>query len=292
VAAVGSELIPEEEPHDWTSGAGLLNDASHLLGDYNHGADGFDWTFDGVSAGLDMLIAVADPFASVVAAGVGWILENIPGISDLWNMLSGDPEAIQRAALTWSNIAQRLNDEGQTFATQATAIEKWQGDAAQSFRTTATDFSSVVGGVASDAEFLSIVITGTGAIIAALREVVYWAISSWLCEDVIPEALASLATSWCTFGGSVAAFLAWLIISTSITFGVLGEKVAAASVKVAEVYVKIGELLTKLSAGGDALKFGIEALEGAGKAVDNPWVWAPRGGARQIDNRHKAGEEG
>lgn len=285
---MGDELIPEEEPHDWTSGAGLLNDASNLLGDYNHGADGIDWTFDGVSAGLDVLIALADPFASAVAAGVGWILENMPVLSDLWNDLSGSPEAIQRAALTWSNIAHRLTDEATTFRTQAAAIEGWQGPAAASFTQTANDFLKITQGVASDAEFLSVVITGVGAIVAALREVVYWAISTWLCEDVIPEAIASLATSWCTFGASVAAFLTWLIISTSLTSAALGEKVGAAGVKIAEVYVKIGELLTKLGAGEDALKFGIQALEGAGKALDNPWVWGPRGASRHVDNRHKA----
>ncbi|MGI8760956.1 MAG: WXG100 family type VII secretion target [Jatrophihabitantaceae bacterium] len=285
---MGGELIPKPEPHNWTSGAGVLFDASQLLGDRNNGADGFDWTFDGVSAGLDVLITTADPLGAAVAAGVGWLLENVPGISDVWNMLAGNPEAIQQAALTWSNIATRMNEQGQQFATQASSIQSWQGDAASSFLATANDFSKIVGGVASDAQFLSIMITGTGAIVAALREVVYWAISSWLTEDVIPEAIASLATSWCTFGASVAAFLAWLIISTSLTCGVLAEKIGAAGVKVAEVYAKIGELLTKLSAGENALKFGIQALEGAGRAVDNPLVWSVRGAGRQVDNQNRA----
>jgi len=289
---VGGELIPEEEGTNWTSGAGLLNDASNLLGDYNDGTDGFDWTFDGVSAGLDALIMVADPFAAVVASGVGWLLEHIPGISELWDLLAGDPEAIKRAALTWSNISTRLYEQGEAFATRAAVIENWAGPAAESFRHTAEEFAKIVGGVASDARFLSIVITGMGAIVAALREVVYWAISAWLCEDVIPEALASLATSWCTFGGSIAVFLTWLIISTSVTSLALGEKVGAAGVKIAEVYVKIGELLTKLGAGGDALKFGVQALAAAGRAVDNPFVWGVRGGARHVENTREGSQDG
>lgn len=284
-------LIPGDEAHDWTSGTGLLHDASALLGDWNNGADGMDWTVDGVSAGLDALITVADPFAAATAAGVGWILENMPVISELWNMLSGDPEAIGKAAHTWSNIATRLTEQGQQFAQQASTIENWAGDAASAFTTTANDFSKIVSGLASDAEFLSIMITATGSLVSALREVCYWAISTWLCEDVIPEALASLATSWCTFGASVAAFLTWLIISTSITSAALGEKVGECSVKVAQVYVKIGEMLTKLGAGGDSLKFGIRALEGAGKALDNPWVWSVRGAAEPISAaRHGAGD--
>jgi hypothetical protein len=284
---MSNDLVPAEAAHDWTSGAGIFNDASLLLGDYNDGADAFDWTFDGVSAGLDVLLAIANPFGSAVAAGVGWILENIPGISDLWNMLEGDPAAIRRAAETWANIAQRLNDEGHAFAAQASAIEGWEGPAAESFKKTADGLIQVMGGVASDAQFLSIVITGVGAIVAALRQVVYWAISTWLCEDVIPEAIAALASSWCTFGGSLAAFFTWLIITTSLTSAALAEKVGAAGVKVAEVYVKIGELLAKLGAGKDALQFGVRALEGAAKAIDNPWVWGVRGVGGQADSQHK-----
>lgn len=286
---MGDELIPEAEGTDWTSGAGLLNDASNLLGDYNNGADGMDWTFDGVSAGLDLLITAANPFGAAVAAGVGWLLEHLPGISELWDFLSGDPEAIQRAALTWSNISQRLSEQAEVFATQAAVIEGWQGPAAESFLKTAQDFAKLMDGVASDARFLSIVITGVGAIVAALREVVYWMISDWLCVEIIPEAIASLATSWCTFGASVAAFLTWMIMSASLTSVALGEKVGAAGVKVATVYAKIGDLLTKLAAGGDALKFGVAALEGAGAAVDTGWVWAVRGGARQVENRRETG---
>jgi hypothetical protein len=284
---MSGELIPEEEPHNWTSGAGLLSDASTLLGDINNGADGLDWTVDGVSAGLDTIITLADPFGAAVAAGVGWILENIPGISELWNDLSGNPEEINRVSVTWHNIAARLKEEAEAFDTQAGTIETWKGDAATSFAQVAKDYSKIVPGVASDAEFLSIVTAGMGAIIAALREVVYWAISAWLTEDVIPEALASLATSWCTFGASIAAFLTWLIISTSLTFGVLGEKIADASVKFAEVYAKIGEALTKLGAGKDALKFGIEGLTSAGKSLDQGYVWGVRGAVKSGENRHR-----
>lgn len=289
----GEALIPKEEGHNWLLGTGILYDAQQLLQDTHEPTDAFDWSVDGVSAGLDALIVLGDPLGAAVAAGVGFILENIPGIRDVWNMLAGNPEEIQRASLTWSNIATRLREEQSTFGTQAGVIERWEGPAAASFRRTASQFTDIIGGVAGNCEFLSVVIAGVGAIVAALREVCYWAITEWLMVDVIPEAIASLASSWCTFGASVAAFLAWLIISSSITMGVLGEKIGMASVKVAEVYAKVGARLTKLASSKEALEFGIKALEGAKKAIDNPYVWAPRGATRSVDGRNKtSGREG
>lgn len=284
-------LVPEEEGHDWTSGAGIIHDASVLWSDAHGSADGWDWTFDGVSAGIDGFITLVDPLGAAVAAGVGWILENIPGISDLWNMLSGNPEEINRAALTWHNISQRMDESGKAFHASATQIEKWQGPAAQSFFKTAQDYETILGGISTNTELLSVIVTGVGCIVAALREIVYWIISDWLMEDVIPEALASLASSWCTFGASVAVFLTWLIISTSITTGVLGEKIADCSVKIAEVYVKIGEMLTKAAT---ALKSSEEAASALAKIAEglDKYGRPAKSGVGGVDSRHKGEEEG
>lgn len=282
-------LVPKEEPHDWTSGSGIIHDASVLWGDFHEPTDGWDWTFDGISAGIDGLVTVADPLGAAISAGVGWILENIPGISDCWNMLSGNPEEINRAAATWHNIAQRMDDSAKAFAASATQIEKWKGPAAESFFTAAKDYETILTGVASDSNALSIIITGVGCIVAALREIVYWLITDWLMEDVIPEALASLASSWCTFGASVAAFLTWLIISTSITMGVLGEKIAACSVKIAEVYAKIGEMLAKAATAVKASEEAASALSKVGENLDK-YGRPTKSGVGQIDNQHKGSE--
>ena len=283
-------LVPEEEPHDWTSGAGIIHDASVLWGDLHDGADGWDWTFDGVSTGIDALVTIGNPIGAAISAGVGWILENIPGIDDLWNFLSGNPEEINRAAITWHNISLRMDDSAKAFQTCATQIEKWQGPAAQSFLTTANDYETILTGVANDAGNLSIIITGVGCIVAALREICYWIITEWLMEDVIPEALASLASSWCTFGASVAAFLTWLIISTSITTGVLGEKIAACGVKVAEIYVKIGEMIAKAGKAVAAAKEAETALARAAEYADK-YARPAKAGVGPVAGQHKSGHK-
>jgi hypothetical protein len=282
-------LVPAEEPHDWTSGSGIIHDASVLWDDAHKPTDAWDWTFDGVSAGIDGLITAVDPLGAAIAAGVGWILENIPGISDCWNLLSGNPEEINRAAITWHNISQRMDDSAKAFQTSATQIEKWQGPAAQTFFTAAKDYETILTGVASDTNMLSVIITGVGCVVAALREICYWIITEWLEKDVIPEALASLASSWCTFGASVAVFLTWLIISTSLTMGVLGEKIAACSVKVAEIYVKIGEMLAKAATAVKASEEAASALAKVSEGLDK-YGRPAKSGAGQIDNQHKGHE--
>ena len=290
---MGTEgLIPEKEPTDWTSGTGLLSDLATLYKDGSQGANGLDWTLDGVSTGIDGFVAFVNPLGSAVAAGVGWLLEHVPIIDDAWNELSGDPEAIQRAAITWANIATRLGESSTDFGQDAKQIESWKGAAAESFRQTAFDYETILAGLADDTQTLSICITGMGCIVAALREIVYWLISDWLTEDVIPEALASLASSWFTFGASLAAFLAWLIITTSATAIEIGDKVGLCATKLAEVYVKIGELVERAAKATAAAKEAESALTAAAEKLDNPYVAGARGAQRRIENQQKTQSEG
>ncbi|KQY55487.1 PPE domain-containing protein [Nocardioides sp. Root140] len=277
------DLIVGEESKGWAEGAGILSSMSNLYGDFTSDSDAMDFTIDGVSAGLDVLITVVDPFGAAISAGVGWLLEHVPWISDLWDRLAGDPGAIQAVALTWDNISTQLGTSADAFNDLVSGMSNWTGPAAQTFFKAATDYDTILRGVAGETQTMSYWITGIGAVVAALREVCYWVIASWL-QPLIIEALAALAASWVSFGSSIAAFLAWMTISTSITYGILGEKVAAASVKVAEIYARIGVLLASAEAGartGRAVSQGLIKLAEQADQYAKPII----AGGSHVNNR-------
>jgi hypothetical protein len=85
-------------------------------------------------------------------------------------------------------------------------------------------------------------------------------ISSFVGELIV-KALAALAASWCTFGGTIAAFIA----DTVIEGGVLAEKI---STRIAKIVEKLESLAKGAGKSKAALEGAANALKKAGKSAD------------------------
>src|SRR5262249_23946925 len=145
--------------------------------------------------GLDTLGMLVDPFGSLAAAGFGLVEEHIPPLPQMLNALAGDPDSITAYAKTWSNVACRLKEVGDSLATtvasdtagsHATAI-----DAYRSFSQAEVDF---IRGVAGTAEALNVVVTVAGTIVATVRAIVRDLIAEFCAKvlEYLIEAAASM----------------------------------------------------------------------------------------------------
>ncbi len=242
-----------------TSGSGMLNDVAATLTDARHG-DWGNFGVDMVTDGLDLLGAAMDPLGTLASAGVGWLIEHISFLKEGLDQLAGNPEAVTAKAVTWSNISKQLNESADQYEQAARKVAPdFQGQGGEAYQKTAKDYAATLRGVAGHASAASTGMNVAAALVGTERGLIRDMISSFVGELII-KGLAALASSWCTFGGTVAAFIA----DTVVEGGILAEKIGTRIAKVVEKLDKLAESAGKSKA---AIEQAANALRKAGKAA-------------------------
>ncbi|WP_406643320.1 hypothetical protein [Amycolatopsis sp. WGS_07] len=242
-----------------TSGSGMLNDVAATLTDARKG----DWgnlAVDGLTDGLDLLGAAMDPLGTLASAGVGWLIEHISFLKEGLDQLAGNPEAVTAKAVTWSNISKQLTESAEQYEQAASKVApNFQGQGGQAYQEAAKGYAETLRGAAGHASSASTGMNVAAALVGTERGLIRDMISSFVGELII-KGLAALASSWCTFGGTVAAFIA----DTVVEGGILAEKIGTRIAKVVEKLDKLAESAGKSKA---AIEQAANALRKVGKAA-------------------------
>ncbi|MGW4395025.1 PPE domain-containing protein [Amycolatopsis nivea] len=254
---MGSSSNEMDNLNAQTSGTGIFNDVASTITDARAG----DWgnlVMDGITDGLDLLGAAMDPLGSLAAAGVGWLIEHISFLKEGLDKLAGNPEAVTAKATTWQNISKQL-DESATQYQQAAAKVKpdFQGQGGSAYQTTAAGYVATLKGASAQAKGTSVGMTIAAALVGTERGIIRDMISSFVGELII-KGLAALASSWCTFGGTVAAFIA----DTVVEGGILAEKISG---RIAKVVEQLEKLAQKAGKAKGAIEDAANALRKLGK---------------------------
>ncbi|NBH02666.1 hypothetical protein [Amycolatopsis sp. SID8362] len=244
-----------------TSGAGIFNDAAATLTDARNG----DWgnlALDVGTDALDLLGAAMDPLGTLASAGVGWLIEHISFLKDGLDKLAGKPEAVTAKAVTWANISKQLTETAEQYERQAKKVQQSFSDcgSAEAYQKTAESYVGVLRGAASHADSASTAMNVGAALVGTERGLIRDMISSFVGELIV-KALAALAASWCTFGGTIAAFIA----DTVVEGGILAEKI---STRIAKIVEKLEGLAKGAGKSKAALEGAANALKKVGKGVD------------------------
>jgi len=241
------ELIAEEEAKPALEGTGAVGDVLHLGNDLFGDGTGWETLVDGGLVGIDILANMENPLGGLISAGVGWLLEHVPGISDIWDKLTGDPAAIEQIAATWENIAHSLEESCKEYTSTSSQIETWSGPAKESYTQVANAYASALGGTSTEAEALSVVVKLIGGLVAATKDLIYTIISDFVEFTVLPAILGALATSWCTFGGSVAAAITYIEIQADVAAGQITIKITHTTEQIVVISERTATVIGKLA---------------------------------------------
>lgn len=80
-----------------------------------------DAALPGVATLMDGIATAIDPLGSLIAWGIGWVLDHINPLKSWLNDLTGNAGAIIGFAQTWSNVATRLQGSRSSWLTGSTA---------------------------------------------------------------------------------------------------------------------------------------------------------------------------
>lgn len=120
------------------TGTFLLEDGETLA----HAIENGDWIEGGLatlSATLDTAATISDPVGTLIAAGLGWLIEHVEPLRGWFNDLTGDAGEVAGYAHTWANIATRMHDSGDLYIHRLTDLETMSGATIDAYRAYATD---------------------------------------------------------------------------------------------------------------------------------------------------------
>jgi hypothetical protein len=274
----GSDLVAQPK-RDALTGAEPLSDLKSFGTDIDNllsgQFDGIDTAIDGAAVALDFLGARIDPLGTAISAGVGWIIEHVSFLREPFDELTGDPQSIDAVAETWKGIGERLAASGEQYESALHSIENWDGTAAADYRAAAEQYVKALAGVSKHANNVATGITVGGLLVASGRGVVLTLISS-LIEKVIIEALAALASSWFTFGASIAAAATAIEIEATFT-------ATDCEIKVTVVVTRAGEIGMKMAEFGEKAAKVAEKLDQLHKTAEHLKETAKLGRLHALD---------
>lgn len=108
------------------SGAFLIEDGQMLADAIGSG----DWVEGGVAAFASVLDAAAfitDPIGTLIANGLGWVLDHIEPLKGWMNDFTGDAGEVAAFAQTWHNVGTRMYDSGAALAAATKDLDAMSG---------------------------------------------------------------------------------------------------------------------------------------------------------------------
>ncbi|HEX7657931.1 MAG TPA: hypothetical protein VF444_00520 [Pseudonocardiaceae bacterium] len=158
-----------------------------------------------VGAVADTIAFAIDPFAKLISAGLGWLIEHISFLKAPLDQLLGNPQGVQALAEALHKTAEHLRNAASDMGDSLKkTITQWTGVTADTFQKSATDLQGQIDNTGHAVDVAGYLMDTTGAVIAAVRNLVRDMITTVL-GDIIATVLLGLALAPITFGASLVA---------------------------------------------------------------------------------------
>jgi hypothetical protein len=202
------------------SGTLLLEDGAGLVSAINS-RSWVDAAVSGAATALDVAAAVANPLATVVAMGVGWVLDHIEPLKSWLNDLTGDAGQVQAFAATWHNIDTAVGELAARLGRRVTGdLYELAGAAADAYRALQADLAKMLGAAGTWAGAMGAGLEIAATIVQAVHDIVRDAIS-----QIVGMAVQSAAEVALSVGLATPAVVAQVATKTASMAASIGRKV-------------------------------------------------------------------
>ncbi|MER5388801.1 RHS repeat-associated core domain-containing protein [Saccharopolyspora sp. NPDC002686] len=230
-----------------------------------------DWAsgvMGAVGTGLDALTMAMDPFGSILAAGVGWLMEHVGPLSDALDALAGDADQIKAHSETWKNVASELGEINTEMANIVkNDLANWTGEAADSYRKRSEDTGKLIEAAKNAAEGASDGIGTAGEVVGAVRSLV---------RDIIAELVGRLISWALQVLATLGIAMAWVVPQVVAAVTKTVAKIADVTTKLVKAMKALTPLIKKLKDGfGEAGKALNKIKGGKGGSNTKPDSPAP-----------------
>jgi hypothetical protein len=204
------------------AGAFLLEDLEAL----NEAIRNEDWLAEGMASfalALDGVAAVSDPIGTLIAMGLGWVLEHLEPLREWMNDLTGDAGEVAGFAATWHNVEAHMSSSADRLQDSMIVIEDANGVAIGAYRAFQDDVIKHVRGAGEVAGAMA----GALEICSTIVKIVH---------DIVRDALAAVV-------GSLVSYALEFVSTLGLATPAIIEQ---ATTRVASLLAPLARMITKL----------------------------------------------
>ncbi|WP_150955148.1 ADP-ribosyltransferase domain-containing protein [Microbacterium testaceum] len=220
------------------SGAGLLDSGTQLA----HAIESGNWVEGGLAAFstvVDTVATAIDPLGSLIAAGLGWLIDHFEPIKGWFNDLTGDAGAVAGFSQTWTNVQTQLDSTADYLDRVVTDLDDMAGEAIEAYRRFQTDAAAHI---RASGQWAGAMATGL-QIASTIVQVVHD-----LVRDILSQLVGS-AISWATEAVvTVGIATPWIISQVSSRVASWTAKISGKLTGLLRSCGKLGDLLSELRA--------------------------------------------
>lgn len=205
------------------AGTFLLEDGEALVQAINDK----DWVAGGlavVGGAFDAAAAASDPIGTLIAMGLGWVLDHVQPFNTWLEQLTGDADQVTAHATTWKNVQKHLQATAEAMASHITT------DLADMNGRTITAYQGAAGDMA---HAINAAGTWAGAIGTAL-EVTAFIVQ--FVHDFVRDAISEVV-------GSILSYAAELIATVGLAWPIVAEQIAT---RIASLIGQVGRNVKNL----------------------------------------------
>lgn len=246
------------------SGAMLLDSGTQLA----HAIESGNWVEGGLAAfstAVDTVATVIDPLGSLIAAGLGWLIDHFEPIKGWFNDLTGDAGAVAGFAQTWTNVQNQLNTTADYLDRIVADLDDMAGEAIDAYRRFQADAAKHIRASGQWAGAMSTGLQIASTIVQVVHDLV---------RDILSQLVGS-AISWAT--------------QAVVTLGLATPWIATqVSTRVASWTAEIGGKLPSLLRSCGKLGYLLTELRGLLGQAENAFNSALKGGKTAVHNAKEA----
>jgi hypothetical protein len=227
------------------TGTFLLEDGEALCSAIKSG----DWVAGGMAAfstAADTVAMVSDPFGSLLASGLGWVMEHLEPLKGWMNDLTGDAGEVAGFAQTWTNVSGQMTASADELARVLGDLDGMEGDAIDAYRAFQADAEKHLRAAGTWAGAMSVGLEIASTIVK-------------IVHDLVRDAIAQVV-------GSVVSYAATLVLTAGLATPLVIEQV---STRVASLVGRIGKTITQLLSSGKQLSSLLDKLQLLFKKADD-----------------------
>ncbi|GLZ34388.1 hypothetical protein Lesp02_65750 [Lentzea sp. NBRC 105346] len=220
----------------------LYNDVQGTVSAVERG----DWINAGLgiaNTAMDIVGVASNPLSGFLAAGFSWAIEHVDFLREPFDVLLGNPQAIQAMAESFKSAGgqvQTIANDYRNAAVQQTSL--WMGQSADNYRNAASKHAGGMDSLSKACNGVAAAVSGAGQLVATVRKMVMDLISQAVA-DMVMKIIQWLAASIFTFGAAIAGAIAD-IVSTACKYA---KKLADFMSKLAGSLSKLMNLVKKVA---------------------------------------------
>lgn len=221
-------------------GAMLLDSLAQLSSSLDSG----DWVaagLAGVGVALDAVATAVDPLGSLIAAGLGWLMEHLEPLKGWLNDLTGDAGAVLGFAGTWDNVASAMTGAGDELNRIVTAdLEAMSGASIVAYGAYANGLADRVRAAGTSASSMASALRTCSTVVQVVH-------------DLVRDTLAQLV-------GSIISWVSTLVVTAGLATPYVASQVAT---RVSSIATRVGRSVIDVISTGKSLKNLLEAMKDA-----------------------------